>query len=203
MPAKYSSASEVRRLAQPLIRKHHEHLLRYAVRVEFIFRDDVPSKAGREVWGTARKVSSLNAFLANVDQHDDIDEQNEPFFVIVISSPIWNGLNPEQREALIDHELMHCWAEEDEEGNTKLSIVGHDFEGFQKEIDRHGLWRPDARQMALTMEQHLAAVPMPQTDAYAPGDDEAFDDEFENDDTAQSTLIAAGEAFASGEGSSA
>ena len=140
MSTRYMPAPEVEKIGRDLIGKHHRHLLQ--CRVTFLFCDKTPKKAGREVWGTARRVSSLNAFLAG---EDDADGPGA-FFVIVISEPVWNLLRPEQRVALIDHELCHCWVEEKEDGNLSLQLVSHDLEEFAQIVLRHGLWREEVTQ---------------------------------------------------------
>lgn len=68
------------------------------------------------------------------------------FFLISIWYEGWVNMTPEQRRALIDHELCHCIVEEDEEtGNTKLGMRGHDIEEFNEIVSRHGFWRPEVQ----------------------------------------------------------
>jgi predicted metallopeptidase len=142
--ANYRPAPEVKEIAEDLIQKYHQHLLDFSVKLEYVFVDKTPKSKGREVWGTCRKVSSLNAFLANEQEGTD------PFFVIVISEPVWDILPPNSKAALVDHELCHAWAEasqkEDTDGSedvVKLSIQPHDLEEFSCIVRRHGLWRED------------------------------------------------------------
>ncbi len=56
-------------------------------------------------------------------------------------------LDEEQRRALLDHELLHC--DYDPETET-ASIAAHDFEGFVKELERHGAWQADLQQLQQT-----------------------------------------------------
>lgn len=144
--ATYRPAPEVQQIADELIPKYHQHLIDFSVKLEYIFVDKTPKGKGREVWGTCRKVSSLNAFLANEQEGSD------PFFVIVISEPVWDILPHDKRVALIDHELCHAWAEanqkEDDDGDSdpyKLSVRPHDLEEFTCIVKRHGLWREDVQ----------------------------------------------------------
>jgi predicted metallopeptidase len=143
--ANYHPAPEVRKIAEDLIPKYHQHLIDFSVKLEYIFVDKTPKRKGREIWGTCRKVSSLNAFLANEKEGSD------PFFVIVISEPVWDVLPPDKRIALVDHELCHAWAEanqkedDDEADPVKLSVNPHDLEEFSCIVRRHGLWREDVK----------------------------------------------------------
>jgi hypothetical protein len=165
MPASFFPAPEAQEIAAELIAEYHRHLIEHGVDVVCIFRDDTPKSNGREVWGTARKVSGMNAFFlrsnfrgyfvnTNPEPHEIVN-YNEPLFLITISLPIWNDLNEHGRRALVDHELMHCWAEEDDSGEVQLKIIGHDFEGFNKEIERHGLWRSSAQTLAYHMNKQM------------------------------------------------
>ena len=148
--AKYFEAPDVQEIAENLIEKYHPHLIDYSVKIRYVFVDKTPSSKGKEVWGTCRKVSGLNAYL----ESGDID--CGPFFVITISKEIWDILPNDKKLALVDHELCHAWAEvkqkeedEDEESSeeveqvVKLSVKPHDLEEFSCIVRRHGLWRED------------------------------------------------------------
>ncbi len=68
MPAKFTPAPEVEAIAASLISQYHQRLLTHKVRIEYLFRDDEPRKDGQKIWGQARKVGGLNAFLATVEE---------------------------------------------------------------------------------------------------------------------------------------
>lgn len=146
----YRPASEVARIATKLIADHHIDLC--DVRIEYVFRDEAAKKNGKVVFGTARKVSGLNAFLATgeVDeagiQHGDAD-----FYVIEIAEDEWQELTQAQRIALVDHELCHCQVEWDDDGAPTLKMRPHDLEEFREIVDRHGLWEPGVTHMAAAM----------------------------------------------------
>ncbi len=162
----FTPAPAVEEIGRELIEEYHKHLLDHSVRVEFLFRSKTPVKAGRAQWGTARKVSGLNAHLRyfSAAKNDvlmssrrelnftDEEKYNEPFFLILISRPIWENIKDPQRRALVDHELMHLDSDYDDKGEIKLSIVGHDFEAFNREFELHGLWRDDAKKMLKTLK---------------------------------------------------
>lgn len=142
MGTKYSSAQEVEQIANDLISKYHLHLK--GIKIEYVFSDTVPKKGGKEIWGTMRKVSNLNAYLAALDQAKEIGEYEE-FFVMTITKPVWDIIDEDKRIALVDHELCHAFAERDEEDKLVLSILPHDLEEFQAIVKRHGLWREDVK----------------------------------------------------------
>lgn len=144
MATKFRPAYEVEESAQEVIRDHHTHLLEHGVRIEYVFRNDVPVLKGRAVLGQARKISSLGAFLAR----DECDAS--PFFCIVVSEPAWDELNEAQRRALVDHELCHCDSYTDDKGKIRLATQGHDLEEFRAVVERHGLWDTDVQRFFAT-----------------------------------------------------
>ncbi len=140
----YRAAPEVARMAGEIIAEHHAHLL--GVRVEFCFMSKTPKSKGKEVWGRAKKISGLNAFLASPPYPETYEDQENDFFVIEVSEEIWNRLSTTGREALVDHELSHLDIVTDEEtGETKLAIVGHDVTEFEAVLRRRGLWNESVK----------------------------------------------------------
>jgi predicted metallopeptidase len=151
----YSKATEVAEIAQGLIEKYHHHLLDYSVRVEYVFVDKIPKKGGKEIWGSCRKISNLNAFLASDNPDGD------PFYVITIALPIWDLLPEKSKIALVDHELCHTHAEyceDDEDPAVKLSMTPHDLEEFSCIVRRHGLWRDDIKDFVETAKKTAEVV---------------------------------------------
>lgn len=142
--SEFSLAPDVEELAKPLIDQFHPHLM--DAKIVYVFNDEIPTKAGKQVWGTMRKVTNLPAFLANND--------NSPFFVMTISKPIWDTLTLEKRKALIDHELCHAKCKFDEDSQEyKLSINSHDLEEFKEIVQRYGLWRDDVKDFVNSVKE--------------------------------------------------
>lgn len=157
--AKFSPASEVEKIAKSLIPEFHPHLVEN-IRVDYVFTDKTNKRGSKEVWGTMRKVSALNAYLAS-DANSQKHGATEAFFVMVISEPVWNNLNDQQKKALVDHELCHAKVDVDDEGNYKLKIVPHDMEEFTEIVKRHGLWAEDVAEVAAAIngiQQHSLHV---------------------------------------------
>lgn len=163
----YSPAAEVEIIANELIPLHHKHICQHDVRVVYVYRDDVPSRGGKEVWGEAKRKSGLDAYLAGEERPDG--SLDDAFFVIVISLPIWKQLDYAKREALVDHELSHCWVELDDEGDIQLKIHPHDVEEFISIIRRHGPWQLAAAAMVKAAKNHQLGLPFDADEAQTAG----------------------------------
>lgn len=125
--SKYSSASDVEEIAEGLIPNHHPELA--SARIQYLFTETASKKGGRELMGKASKVSGRWEFLTELD------------FVIEVAAPIWKDLSPERRQALVDHLLEHCTAQENEEtGDFKWSLREPDVKEFATVLQRHGCW---------------------------------------------------------------
>lgn len=141
MAAEWKEATPiVLEIAEELINQYHDHLLE--ARVGFIFRSEAPIKDGRATLGKARKIPAEQQIHIPYD------------FVIWLAEDWWHRLEPNQKIALVDHELCHCgWSNDD-----KAYMRGHDIEEFNCILERHGYWWPfpektvEAVQAALGIE---------------------------------------------------
>jgi hypothetical protein len=143
MPQKYWPAPEVEDVANDLIHDFHSHLA--SEHLVYIFLDEAPVSKGRVQMGRAKIATGLNAWLAT--EKLDREPEPAPFFIVEIAKKYWDVMTAAQRRALVDHELHHCWV--DEEG--KLSVQPHDVEEFNSVIARHGLWWQDVQTFAETV----------------------------------------------------
>jgi len=147
MPQEYSPAEEVAEVARDLIDGDHTHLS--TVRVEYVFASEPLKEKGKIVWGRAKKVGGLNAWLAAGTRKHDAS-QPEEFFVIEICKRTWDQLDDKSRKALVDHELTHCEVDLD---TSKLSIRPHDLEEFNSIVRKYGLWRADVKLFVDSVKQ--------------------------------------------------
>ncbi|HKQ90868.1 MAG TPA: putative metallopeptidase [Blastocatellia bacterium] len=138
MPQEYQPAPEVKEVARRLIDDFHTHLA--TVRIEYVFCVEQLKEKGKVVWGRAKKVSGLNAWLADEDR-DYGAKSPDDFFVVEIHRATWLMIDEKSRRALVDHELCHFWVDE----NGNLAILGHDLEEFNAVVRRHGLWADDIK----------------------------------------------------------
>lgn len=138
MSATYYKAEEVEKIAHSLIDDHYPDIAKNPdVDIIYRFEDPTREKNGKQILGQCRLISGLTSFLYR--EGNELEPSTKPLFLILISAPAWTVLNPNQRVALVDHELAHVNVEIGEKGDTKLSIRPHDVEEFQSIIERHGL----------------------------------------------------------------
>lgn len=149
--SEWRPAPEVAAIAADLIPKYHPSLLTEGVTIRYVFRRKATKSAGRVILGTARKVGGIPALLAE-HEPDEHYLKRAGLFVIEIAEDEWDALDGDQRVALVDHELTHCWV--NDEGPLKLEIVGHDVEEFAQIVERHGLWKGDLRAFAQAIAVH-------------------------------------------------
>ncbi len=158
--AEYRPAPDVAEIARHLISKVEQHHELVNAHIEYVFIDEAPESKGRTIWGRARKVSGLNAYLARQHEasEDGADfEPPESFFVIEISHDIWEHLRDDQRTALVDHELSHCVASYNTKtGVYDLATRSHDLEEFLGIVARHGLWKTDVQQFGIVASEQLS-----------------------------------------------
>lgn len=165
MPVSYLPAPEVERVARDVIAANHAHLLANAVHVVYLFTDEAEKKAGKVVLGTARKKSGLDAYLAR--RGDDWDGSPD-FFLVCVWETWWTSraTTDAQRRALVDHELMHLWSDEERNkqtgettGKILLSILPHDITEFNEIARRHGAWQPDIEAFVSALRGSAAWTP--------------------------------------------
>jgi predicted metallopeptidase len=123
MAKEYSSAPDVRDIAERIIEILKPELEGFEIR--YVFGNENPKKDGREVTALARKVIGLNAYLAG---------HPEGFFVVEVGFPAWSSLTPDQRIAVVHHELCHFGITDD----GGLAIIPHDIEEFHEIARIHG-----------------------------------------------------------------
>jgi hypothetical protein len=114
-------------VADNLIPKYHPELA--TARFQFLCRNKAVKSGGRPVPGKIYKPSGWVKFLTESD------------FVIEIALDCWNGLQPSQRCALVDHLLSKCVGTEDEQtGEMKWSLRPPEVQEFPEVAERHGCW---------------------------------------------------------------
>ncbi len=130
-------AEQPRAIGEALVRTLHKHLER--AQIAYLFREQIEGKLG-----VAAKCSAKVRFLADRD------------YTIEFDWKAWKALSPEQRIALVDHELCHCGGR-DEKGNW--TVQRHDVEEFTAIVGRYGCWRPELQGFVRTASQQAELFP--------------------------------------------
>ncbi len=135
----FTTAEQPAAIARVLVSTLHRHLL--GAQIGFVFREAIATH-DRTTLAKASKAGAKLAFFTALD------------LCIDVNHAAWLKLFPEQRVALIDHELCHFGVEDTDEG-TRYVLLSHDVEEFGAIVSRWGLWKPDLRAFgAVVAEQH-------------------------------------------------
>ncbi len=127
MAKEIMDSESVEAQAKKILELHHADLA--TARIKYVFVDKASMRGGRPVLGKARKASGVLEHFADAD------------FVIEVALDQWNNLEPNQKEALVDHLLEFCMGEEDENtGEMKWLMREPDVKEFSTILRRHGAW---------------------------------------------------------------
>jgi len=98
-----------------------------------VFREKASKAGGQVILGGAKKAAPLINALSG-----------ENFvFILELAKDQWIELTHKQQEALLDHLLCACHAEEDEKtGTTKFSVVKPDVQAYRRNVEEYGMWFP-------------------------------------------------------------
>jgi hypothetical protein len=141
----------VYRLLRELVAANHEHLkdARIALAWCTSWKPDVD---GRVTLGKCQKATDISRELAPFD------------FIILLKKSFWQdvAVTPEQRRALLDHELCHAGVRYDERtgepvyderGRKVYRTVRHDVEEFSAIVERYGVWKRDLETFAAALNR--------------------------------------------------
>jgi len=131
--------TEPYRIMETIIGKYHEHLQKAAIAIAWRIGWKTDADGVRKL-GQCKKGSDLDREMHGYD------------FVILLNYEVWKDvLTPEQKMALMDHNLAHAMAAVDSNGDQKLDENGrlvwrlrrHDLEEFTDVVTRHGCYLSD------------------------------------------------------------
>lgn len=117
----------------------HYHPALQDAKMGFIFQDEASIRFGKQVLGTAQKISDKQR-AAGLDMD----------YLITIALDVWKSLSLTQKKALIDHELCHC-----DYAYGEAKMRGHDIEEFNCIVERYGLWKPDLKEFGISVNQAM------------------------------------------------
>lgn len=134
---KFAPADCPAAIAHVFIRSSALHARLANAKVAYLFRPSIV-KGGKEKGGVASRASTKVAYLTGFD------------FVIEFSHEVWLKLTPEQRLALVDHQLAHC---ERDPNTGAWTMRDHDVEEFSDVVHRWGLWTMPLRGFGVAIEK--------------------------------------------------
>lgn len=97
--------------------------------------------------------------------------------LVLLNQEAWRTMTPEQRIALVHHELCHIEpvmdAEGDEQlydghGNLRWRVRKHDIEEFREVVEAHGLYKDDLRRFVGVAIKRAEAPALPGMESEAP-----------------------------------
>lgn len=132
-------------LCEELIAAYHADRLDNA-QILLLFRPECPTSNGRTVLAQASLFpEKFKPILPpGVSYH----------FMIWLGMDRWYGFEPQEKRAIMDHELCHCWMDY---GTPK--IRAHDIEEFACIIERHGAWYPGLKRVQEAFNPPLLRLP--------------------------------------------
>jgi hypothetical protein len=95
-------------------------------KIKCLFYDKPRKRSGKVILATAEAVSAKYNYLTGLN------------FIISVYDKAWEVMVDQEKGALLDHELNHCFVGEDKNGEPVYKIIPHDVEDFRVIIDRYG-----------------------------------------------------------------
>jgi len=147
MTAYFWEAKSVETVAEDVLRNNH-----YDISGEeylFLFRSDMPRSKGKPKLGDVKVLSGETSALVDIKHgitFEDVQENGNPqIFRICVSYTLWQMLETEEREALVDYLLCHCRVMANDNDNVKYSVASPDVSYFSNNKDRYGDWQKKLR----------------------------------------------------------
>lgn len=107
-----------------IINEYHSSLRN--CKIKCLFYDKPRRRAGKLILATTEAVSPKFNYLTGID------------FIISIYEDAWDIMADQEKRALLDHELNHCFVGENKDGEPVYTILPHDVEDFRVIIERYG-----------------------------------------------------------------
>lgn len=146
MPTTWRKAPDVAEIAAEMIDLYLTGLSEATI--HYLFRDKAKKSKGMTVWGCAMKKGGFDAYMRKKVFSEEEFEEGDDYFVIEIAFDRWKDLTDVQKQALVLHELCHCYI--DEGGNYHL--LPHDIEEFGRVVQIFGCeWRENLKQFGKTV----------------------------------------------------
>lgn len=107
-----------------IVNEYHSSLLN--CKIKCLFYDKPRKRSGKIILATAEAVSAKYSYLTGLN------------FIISVYDGAWGVMVDQEKRALLDHELNHCFIGENKDGEPVYTILPHDVEDFRVIIERYG-----------------------------------------------------------------
>jgi len=125
-----------------------DHQRLSSVNLRYYYLGHAPKRSGKLCGAYVVKMSELQRVYAGLDQA-------QSSFCVVIAKPVWDRLDANGRQALLDHGLRHIGF------NSKGApgLQPHDLQEFAATVRSYGLdWSEDVRRFAEACAPHMAQM---------------------------------------------
>ncbi len=130
----WKAGEDVHDRVKKLIGQNHPDLALVADEIIVVFKDKAGKSGGKVQLGKTQKVAAL-ANALNATSYK---------FLIELAADQWeHELDSVKQEALLDHLLCSCRAEEDPKtGEPKCYVAPPDIAAYRDNVERYGMWFP-------------------------------------------------------------
>jgi hypothetical protein len=172
----YRRSPEVEEVAHELVEDHHSMLRNHGPRIVYVMtKPPKDPEAGKDY--AVRKVSGVNAFLAQSKLPEEFGWDAGELAVIEVKEHYWQRLKAAQQAGLVDHLLSHLSYDLEKDSWT---IEGPEFGEFPEVLKRHGFWKPGASMKnfaAVVSEQLSLLEPLDEGEGYSATSEDSTDAE--------------------------
>jgi hypothetical protein len=135
----FKADNDVVEMANEVIKQYRPELL--TADIVYIFKEKAKKRGGKIVIATASKVSDKQNIIHSHEGKPSYE------FMIEIGADAWLSLSPDQKRAVLHHELRHCGYKEKDEEMIPI-IIPHDLEEFSDVVEAHGFYLRDVLDFA-------------------------------------------------------
>jgi len=75
--------------------------------------------------------------------------------IIEVSGNVWELIDQQQKDILLEHELMHLWLNENDDGVLSIKLLQHDLIDFKKIISKYGIQWTEQRDLITSQLEEL------------------------------------------------
>jgi hypothetical protein len=150
-PKIFSHADDVERLGKAIIGNDYSKVK--GERFEFIYVSETFKQDGEECLCKAQKVQGINAYLAQLFNNgvEPAEGPGDPFFLILISKPMWEAMEFDAKTAVLDNVLWQCHRRD----NGAIYIRKPEIKTSVEVLHRRGLYNNKLKDAGRVIKKHL------------------------------------------------